>query len=670
MRRIVAENDALVSSKQHREMSSIPKLGVFIPSYDSVNQVLSNPGGNGTISFLQALAGMSEKHMAEQQTQYDAMEVSDTLLSVNAKFKQKDEEFMQNALSTGGKGYTEFVTTTYQQLADEALQNASNADVKQRLALVFNNKKADLSNNAVMAEKNMYSAFVLSTTEPKINEVLNNAVKHPSQFDSLSAELMTHLEPLKGLVREDEYLRIVKDKTQQLVYSVGIGQIDNNPELGEKMLEGEIFKQLPPEAFNRLHKYAESSIQAQQRQRKLDEALALNLVSKAQDQRIWNYKLAIARGETTAVPDIEKDTMITDLQRTKLLLYAEEHKIRKDKDIETQEQINKAKESGEIVDFRKKDLDDDFLRWKTKENENRLTSSTPELSLTEQIEYVKQYPNVYHKPISSLNLEISQTLRYSSDAKKILDACVAIQGNEQVESIDLPDDDFSFANLAVEMFKGNQNQEEVKSFRDRFYSSTKEEREARKKEWNSLNISDSENFEDAISDAFEKYNIKTTKKWYDFSSDAILVNSPDYVDLHNRMANVAKKTFILTGSETLAVESAVAAGSNLVKETTVNGSLEYMINPPTPQNTKFQTSKEIDDFFRRKKQKALSVATNADKTKKVYVGALSVSSPVYGFYQLLDENDITSKVWLEKSGEVVPRIQIDMRKEVKSGRAR
>jgi hypothetical protein len=665
MRRIVSENDALVSSNSRKE-NQTPKLGVFIPSYKGVNQYIAQPSGNGALSLMNALGAMSEKHMAEQQAQYDAMEVSDLYMSANNSFREKDEEFLQNCSTTGGKGYTEFATSTYQQLSDEVLSKASNGNVKQKLQLILKNKQADLANNAFRAEKNMYSAFVLSTTEPKVNEVLNSAVKHPEQIGSLSVELATHLEPLKQMLRPDEFDRIAKEKQQQLVYSVGIGQIDNNPEEGAKMLDGEIFKQLSPEYYNRLTKYADTSIKALEHQRKAEQVLAQRLSNEAKEQRIWNYRLSISRGEDIS-PELEKDTMLTDLQRTKLQVMLEEHKTKVERVANTDNKIQEAKATGEIIDISSKDLERNFNNEIDRINKARAeeNGNQPVVSLTEKVELAKQYPNVYNKTLSGLSLELSQAVRSSKDATKIMDACIAITGNENSQFFKVDDKDYSFSDLAISMFKTGKDENAIKEFRDRFYSTTKEDRRSRAEDWKEFyrtHGDDESEFDSSFQKALKEVGIKETKGLFDFGKTLVLSDSPDYLDLKAKCDRVAKEVFLQTGSKTLAIQASVLACQNIAKKTAINGKLEYMINPPTTSNSGFATEREIKSYFDNVKRTAISKAVNIDKTKKVYVGALSATKPIYGFYQLLDEDDSSSKIWLNDNDSVSPRITVDLSK--------
>lgn len=646
MRRIVSENEAVadITKKTHGE---IPRSGVFLPNYSGVNQFSGTPGGAGEISFMQSLSNMAGEYLNKQQRQYDAMEVSDEINRTNAAFTEADRNYLSE--NNSGKGYMEFATSTYKKLSDESLNRASNSEVRNALQMFFGKKQIDIANNAFSAEKSMYSAYILNTTEPKLNEVINTATTHPEQADSLATELQVHLEPLRGLLEPGKFEKIASQKNEQLIYAIGIGQIDKNPELGAQMLNGELFKRLSPSNYTRLQKYAESSIEQKLMERKREEYEIAHKSAIEQRKLYERYELAIARGENIS-SDLEKEQRLTDGQLAKLISKNKEKKEVENEQTTIRHKFDDALAYEKPMDLSAKEIEKCLNENVREINADREKDNLPRLSCTEKVNFIKSNSNLRSYPWSALKSEIVEKIKFASNPTDIMDACIAIDGNEGLPTTTGIDRSITtFSKMAITRYKNTGNEEAILELRNRWFNVPKDELEYNSQEWSHTRYKDKIEEADAWNDFYKKSGFSGA--WWGNK----ITGSLDEQLIRQEIEPILKEAFIRTNSVT---QAEIIAGEYLrsfVKESTVNGNKEVMVNPPP------------DNFIKELKSKAEKIRKYANKYcsikpggKKIYIGALSVTKPIYGFYFLEDSSDPSSKIWLEDPYDKDPMFKVDL----------
>lgn len=654
MKNIGSGNEALASAKYHvLERKKMPEAGIFLPQYSAINQVYREVGGNATISYMDVLARSSLKIMNEQQLQYDRMERNQAIDETDQAFAEAEREYLANNAS--GKGYTEFVTDTYTKLYKEAIDNASNSNVKNELQLFFENKKTKLTHNAFNAEQQMYSAYVLNETEPRINSIMNSAVKHPEQYDILKEQLEIYLEPLQGTVSANTYEKIVSEKNKDLIYSVGLGQIDQNPTQGLALLEGEAFKSLPEEKYLHLQKYANSAVKEQERQARREEREAEHLQAIMRQQIVDQYKLSLARNDPGTIAQIEKDERISEHERSLLLISAAKknknddrvNDIRKtlddalwgvDAEIRGKKISKYALPKGNIEtinlnDITPKEIDDyysNILKVRNKLNSQNLEEP---LSLAQKVDIGKQISRVYAGNLKSLKLEISNNIRNSQNAKEILDACISLYGNENLPAIDGIDADIRhFARLAINLYKGNENEQKLIEKRDAWLKVDKETLERNKLAWKESKYGSNETRTGAFKDLYKKAGYKSL--WWD-----TVFGSLEEQAIRNKVEPILKDAFLKSGNQAEAEVIAIDYMHSFVKNSDINGKTQPMINPPTEENTGYteatinkqinKIKEDIIKFYRTEKKKNLSFGD-------IKIEAVSVDEPIYNFYYMED----------------------------------
>lgn len=657
MKYINSGNEALVSAqRQHLERKQIPGMGDFLPEYKAINQSYKQMGGDATIAYMDVLAQTAQKITVAQQQQYDRMEANQAIQGVDESFAVAEQEFLAN--NPSGKGYTGFVTDTYTKLYKDAQARASNPNVGNLLAGFCESKKAKLTHNAFQAEQSMYRAYVINDTEPRINSLLNTAVKHPEQYDILQEQMEAYLEPLRDTMPASAYEQLVHEKKQDLVYSTGLGLIDKDPQQALSLLDKPDFKAIPQDKYFRLQKYAHGAIEDEKRQarREAREAAHLNMVM--QQQICDMYKLALAQNVPGTEEQIKKEDRISEHMRNSLLLLSSRQKKEDERVLKVRQTLDKALwgedsvEDGKITskyakpkdnidtikleDITPKEVDDYYSNIiKTRNNLNKQQGEEP-LSISQKIDIGRQISNVYSGNLKSLKLEIANNIRTSKNTKEIMDACISLYGNENLSAIDGIDSDVQhFSRLAVNLYKGDQNEQKLLEKRDAWFNVDKDTLERNKLVWKDSDYgsSKSKTRTNALVDLYKKAGYK--RWWSDSISDSL-----DAQAIRDKVEPILKDAFLRSGNQAEAEVIAIDYMHSFIKNSDINGKMQPMINPPTEENIEGHTEKEIRkkiekikekiiEYYKTKKKKNLSV-------NDIKIEAVSVAKPIYNFYFLED----------------------------------
>lgn len=672
---IIPENEVLAESVRGTAQahSGLPKTGVYIPNYRGVNQSLSNPAGQGRISFLSALANMGAKYVEEQQSLYDNMEISQSISNVDLSYKQESEKFLNS--NPSGKGYTEYITSKYDEITSLALAQSSNVNVQNKLQQIFNIRKADISNNAFQAEKQMYTGYAISTVESNLNSTINALTLNPSQVSSLSVEYNQQVESMQNILSASEFEKFRAQKQETFLYSYGLGLIKNNPVDAISLVAGSEFqKGLSPKLFNNLQKQAELELKHQQYKANESEIMLQKAIAHEHLSTFHKMQVGIDLGSVSEGDIVASD--LEDVYKHKLLKQLNNYHSKKTKENEVNTLIDECiKNNVNNFNLTPNDKSKYLNQYFSNEDEKRLASGEKVQTICEKIHFLQEHQIVFDQPYLPIKNEIFNTIHFSNEPDKIMDACIALSDTNIPAIKGVDQNLIDFANLAVTSFVGTKKLDEVIKLRDTFLfkdknpSFIKEFKKINTEVFNSTYDED-DKINKVLNNIYDSDVANTKnyrgKNWFLFTKD---FESPDKQLLNNMIYNTFKRTYIQTGSETIAQSIAAKQVGNIVKYNQL--SKRYEINPPTPQNTGLSEEKIEQIFYKflskiAKENNTESVndtirIPNPDGSKvdkKIYLESVDLMSPRYSFYYLEDEDNPLSREYLydSKGGKYILKI--------------
>lgn len=681
MRTIISE-DSISTQANSRKSSRNVEVTPYAPNYAGVNQLLYTPSGGGQISFLGALGQMSSRAMAERQAIYDKIETTDALATVDEQFQLDQREFV--AQNPSGKGYTEFSTGRYQELQDIALSKASNADVQNNLRLIFSSRSADIANNAFKAENEMFAAYTIHDLDTKINTTLNDVMLSPGSVISLNDKLNLQLSTAQSVLGPEQFLKYAKEKNESFVYNYGLGLVKQNPANASAMLTDERFKGLPPNKLDFLRKQASLEIEALDRQAKHEEYMQQKALARDQDMTYLECQIAIARGDfdMAKLSIAEESGTITREQRLKLELKMEQAREKQSAERDADIAIDKAIELGSPTNGVSARDKCRYLDREFEQRDNiRSGAGQTESTISAKVQYLQANSVVFDCSYNKLCTEIESNIRYAKDASRVLDACVAISGDEIVPAIAGVSDEFKdFAKFAVIKYKDRSSMNEILEERDRYFNVSPAEIDANRSAWRTLYDAPEPEKREKILKDFYKGN--GYRSWFFVDSSISDSTEKHLMDAHIYAA--IKRVFEKTGSMTKAHAVANDWFKNCYKKSSVNGDDAYMLNPPTEGNTGLpknvidniisisaakaatqasqagmnirpviKSNPSILDYKKMKESKPADVdryvfvrVGDREEKRKLHISAASATRPVYNLYYLMDENDIASKEYI------------------------
>lgn len=667
MRRILSE-DKVMANAVHGPggKSHLPTVAPYTPNYRGVNQVLEEAPGGGEVNFMNALARMSQKDMAEQQELYDNMEVAQTLSDVDMQYRQASDDFLKE--NQTGQGYTEFATGTYKQLSEEAVSNASST-VQPRLRVIFAARHANIANSAFQKEKEIYTGYAISQTDQLVTRTFNEVADNPDQALSLEVKLEQQLSSMKGILAQQEFEKYRRERIEQFVYFQGMGTIKKNPYQAEQLLHSEYYRsKLPTDKYLSLQNSARQEREHQElvarRYQKLQE-------SALQEEQLRSYDSdfmipLLTSGEVPSEADIMAKNWSLHL-KTKALKTRAEFMQKFDKEQEERSVIDTALENDEFPEGLTQAKQEKYLTNKYKGDGfvqmgegNAYDTSTMSGKALFLKEYSKSLPFKYEPLIRN----ITTNLRYGTDETQTMDACVTLAAFHDIPALGgIPADDVAFAMAAAGVYSANQDFPAVQNLQKQYYQASKTEREANKKRFEEDVGTNLESIDGYIQGFYKDYDIDVRGGWF---TDA----SPDLKKVNTLAYDMIKRIYMRTGDRTLSEMTTATYLKSFLKKDK-DGVLH--INPPSTTNTNFKNatllSSVSDSALRKAIQNAKEagfgiesttraneiIITNPNlikdgtrKRRKLYYQCEdpALKRPIYSVYFLADESEPTSRQYL------------------------
>lgn len=306
-KRIVSEDTVQADTRSGTQ--SVSEAKIYLPNYREVNQILMEAPGSASISFNDVLSRASMQMLQTQERVYQGMERDALMSDVNTKYQIKLEEF--NEQNPSGRGFTEYATQTYNQLIQEAADNAQTAEVSQEIrALGYANMKG-IANSAVQQENKRFVAYATSEAQKHLEIKYNQIQNDPDRFEGLSAEATATINNLDGVIPASKLAEFREHTKQNLFMSYGMGLVRKNPDQAGDFLKNDLFaSNLSHENYNKLINFAEQKKKDKEtrdyrRQKLLDNQQNAN--SKLEEP---NVDIGIQTG-TVGLADIEANEILT-----------------------------------------------------------------------------------------------------------------------------------------------------------------------------------------------------------------------------------------------------------------------------------------------------------------------------------------------------------------------
>lgn len=432
------------------KVNAIPHTGVYLPTFQGITGPVVNTAGNGAIAarlrYADILARQGAKYVDEQQEQYDQMEISDEVATTNQKLAEADREYWEQ--DNSGKGYTEYITGKYEDLANESLNRASNTKVRTALYNMYTYKGTSIQNNAFIKEKETYTAYVFNKQEPIMNSILNRAKESPESADSLALEGEQALSPILMQVSPGERAKIESEWKNKFTYAVALGQIDKNPEFGLEAV-GRLAEEgnLTPQQVDRLQRTAKAVIKDQEREEKLRQ-MEFKLAFKEQQHAIkGNIELRIALGEEVKEEEILNCPFFDDHTCAELIKSLKVGRKAVDRKAEIDEylldNLNNNKVGDGIVNgvpVTDDDMNKAFARlYTSRVNEEEKNGN--HYTLENFVNELNLKPNAIVYPIQFIKNTVERRLLHSTDEGEVLESARIIASNHDTTMLKGMDDD-------------------------------------------------------------------------------------------------------------------------------------------------------------------------------------------------------------------------------------
>lgn len=582
MTKIVSE-DSTELSNARKSQQEATKLGLYVPQFHGLNQMLYTPSGSGAISYMDALGKMSSSAMQAQQDVYDRQETTQYLTDTETKFQKRMDEFERS--NPSGKGIMEEAGNTYQELINENLNSASNSNVKQSLEYLSAQRMKDINNVYFQKENQISVSYALSDNKEKKNVILNNLINNPEQIGSFSQLYDYTTEEMKAILKPTEYQVYQQESKQQFAHTYGLALIKKDPYGAKDMLNGEYFTQnLSPEHRISLENKVRTEIdyrEAKARQEKHELQQAQNAVS---EDNYSNIKRLIPLGAISPndIDDMYNRGQITFRRKNNALQKYNQHLESSKAQRETDEAIAKSKrDNTPLPNVSSEDKNKDFMTVMR----NKAAADGVAPSLLDQTNYVKEHAMTYDTSITTLQHAIETTIKNSNDPKQLKDAALALYDKETTPALKgISDDATAFSYLAVNLAMANapESDNRILELRNQFFP--KEYNKAQH-DYNASKWADSSRFGEALKNALPvkiMQDFEINRGFLSFHGDPMIYN-----EMISVAQNVAKTVFIKTGSSMLAETAAKEVLNTRYTETKINGLKGDYAYMPVEKNSKF-----------------------------------------------------------------------------------
>lgn len=331
-------------------LGGFPNSGIYIPSYNSINQIMLAPQYAGKVQFYEALGKYSQNQLKQRLAEAQSLEYQQAAIGINQAMKQASDQYLQS--NPDGNGYTEFVTKTHKDLLNTSIKNASSSEVKQRLQMFGLQSSYDWANQAFQTQNTRQTAFNSQRTQNNIQSIINQVRSNPKNYLSLRKLFDETLEDSTAFIKDPIKKNEIKQKSlQTFIYSYALGTCDEHPDNAPTMILGSEFtNNLDFNHYEHLMNYAKgvkASAQAQ-REKSQKELMKSQKLYRSSIINEIKYKIltgAITPEEIIATPDLD------DLSKQVLVnkLYTTNRK--KNEDDKVYQAIHDAFQSGQSLDI-------------------------------------------------------------------------------------------------------------------------------------------------------------------------------------------------------------------------------------------------------------------------------------------------------------------------------
>jgi hypothetical protein len=575
----------------------IPLAGVYAPNYKGVNQVLYKAGGEGTVAFYDALAVESSRKMKEYQGLYDNLEIVEKTTGVNRQLQENAQNFRKE--NPSGQGYVEFITSTHDQLAGQAMNEASNSEVAAKLRILLTSSKSQWANQAFQDQIKMTTSYAVSKNETNLAILQNQLIKNPDNYESLSDQYEVALQAMRPILPAAEYEKYRTEQIHNFVYSHGIGLIHRDPIQAKSLIDNsEEFTNLPGDGFVKLMNMAESKIRDNEAHARVLEHEEEKRKNRDQMLAISELHLGFATGTkgSAEVQEYYDAGRITEIQKNNMLTsYSKTVEKRNEKSGIDQLAAKHMEERTPAPEISSGDKTRIFMDYVRSMGEQR----GEDVSFTEQVQYAKDNSLFFDSGIPSLTHSLAATVGTpdnNASGKQILDACIAINGNQDVPAIKGLDDDIvNFASMAVTEYFASHNLNNILKMKEDFFKEDRQLHEYRKNYWQeTYGGNGKEKYQKLLNDFYKENGFFINERLIfleekvpfisrKFLGGEVPLISREFLDA--KVGDIIRDGFLRTGSITKAKIIAANYMHNVVRETNVNGKSEFMINPPRKENT-------------------------------------------------------------------------------------
>jgi hypothetical protein len=562
--------------------SNIPETKIYIPNYQGVNQLLTEAGGGAVISFGDALARQSMRTMQEYRAVDNKIEAANAMIDARANTDRDAKAFLEENVS--GEGYMEFTTSKYKEYTQTAMEKASDPDVQEMIRLYSTQGLNDVSNSAMKYESVLRTSYQYGQTEDGKAALLAQLRKNPDLVESLSIEYESLVQTMQKFVPE-KYEAYKRESREEFGTAYVRGRIDKDPHQALEMLKsGALGNELQYETVDGLIREANSEIKHREADSKRLERKEDNIHKQLVSERMTDIRYASTFGADNPWRMIEEsytDGTFTEQEKKEAEIWLHDHEKAKNKKEEVKSVlddcvVNKIPAPLTVSAEAK---NNHFYDYIDSVNQRREGAGKNPMSLVEMTEYAKNNSIVYDGNISRLKNSIVSSIRTSENPEKILDGCLALNGNDKEVSLKGVDEEcVNFAWLAYDEYLSSEKSvEAVKKLRDEYFKDDKNMLEYNKKIW--TEETKGKTMEEVLSPFFENYGFKTEEHWYGNKVSPI---NRDY--LEREAYGRIKSLYLRTGSITRAESAAAKYIKDKIKPTDINGiDGQMMVNPPSGQ---------------------------------------------------------------------------------------
>lgn len=652
-----------------------------VPVYSGVRQILVQSGGAGAVGFMNVLAAVGQKAVTEQQALYDKMELSTALSDADKEFQTESDQWLQENVS--GQGYTDWATNKYDEISKKYVDNASSS-VRDNMKVIFLTRKNSIANSAFMQEKELYTGYALNQTQMQLNQTMNEVALHPEQADSLRIKFEQQLTNMQHILAGQKYEQYKQQQIQNFVYRQGQGTIDKRPNVADTLIRSEYYSQsLDPNRYASLLREAEHAKQHAEYIAKIKENADAVSEQRKAVAKFDELQLEMALGKIPSLNEILPDsTGFSTAQKTKLVKARNAAMKNQDKEIAVSNYFYSKMGMNDKVQQSEQQLAEEDIKpaeqekflcdyFKLQSAELAAEQKPSDISLSQQAMFMSQHSDVLRMPFQRLQNQCVTAIETAADGNSILDSCLAINLASDTPTFNTGTfkEMREFSGIAIKLYANDPDG--ALKFRDEWFApQTAALARGAEDRWKQklvdlkagVGATSQEKKKAFLEDFYNKNDLFGEGGWYlwnhTFGTDPMTTGDAEI--LGDLVYNTYETVFKRTGSDV----KAKLASVNLINSVVKKVGDEYIINPPTPQNTglteeqiQARIDKNIINTVPYNPELTLVKDLKGNYTPQVKLGkddikikleciSSDLHTPVYRMYYLLDQKDTRSRNYL------------------------